>query len=281
MFFDDIFQLTVKLGSNVLGVQVGEAFYYNLLFIFLISFLSLMAFIIIKKSSSTLEYWKMPNMINLSVVIIVGIVSFFSSYLIVTNITYFSILTGDQNQPQTLGPVFLFMIIYITGGLFIINNKIGGDNESIPSEIKKFIPLSFKFCFALLFITLSQIFFLRFAHKLPFDFSLPYPPSYRDIVGGIGCLLLSILLIAEIIFKKEWLERKTKPFEKFLHENPRWILITISVIYLILGAGSLINKNFWSGLISVIFAAIVFTLSFYIKRILKRNVLKQNPDEKK
>lgn len=222
----------IELGSKILSYkdpQVGEYLLYQILAIIILSWFALCVFLIMKKPK-TLEHWRYPNFANISVISIVGGISFFISSLCLSVLSSFQKLLGDTELKVTFFPMLVFMSFYIILGLIVINERknIHSSGEYIPIEIKTFMKKSLTLFFGLVFILISLEAFLVLVGK---SSVAPGTNNISSVIGGILSLLVGGSFLAVTLA-----ETKTQlylnKFVRFSHNHPIWFVTLMVLIIL-------------------------------------------------
>lgn len=280
MEFVEIAILGSKLLSQAIGIsniKVGESIFYGFLIICIVGWISLFGFMLINKPRS-LKHWRVPNMVNISTIILVSLSGFTVSYLAVFNLGLFLLITEGTWEPIKFFYVVIFMIMYIALGLMEINKGREEDrgDELIPKELKIFIPRSIILTMSLVLVGISQLLFLRYTGNLPFSLNLPLPPSYRDLVSSF--LILFIGIIFFIFAINQTLLRNVEGWSR---KHPKMIFFSLSGIMFLLSIVSFVEKSFLDGSFLLVFSIITVITGLTINKILQKKEEKKEKKESK
>lgn len=272
----DIAEIAPKLFAKIFGftnLEVGESWFYNLIILLLIGWLSLFLFFIVKKRY-ILKEWKIPHLVNIGIIIIVSLISFTISYLFMLNLSLFLLL---DNATTYSSPPFsytmIFMGLYIYAGLSLIHEKLKikeDKKETIPKELELFLPRSIILLFGLIIIAISQLLFLNFLKLSPFNY---YLADVNGLQYAITSVLFLIMGIVIIIFALK--QSIIKKIDEYIKKNPRIPFIIFSILTLLLALSNFIHKkDILNGAISSVVSLLLILISIFfnkIKQIVKKD----------
>lgn len=195
---------------NVLGLGLSVNTLYQLIAIFIIGWLSLCAFLIVRKPHA-LEKWKYPDMANISTIAIVSVLGYVVSYLVVTNAYLLGLFdVSVKNNPPTFIVIIFTMVLYTFGLFYFLNDKNKNPHnpdEHIPIETKSFIKKSLLLSVSLGFFIFAQAVLLTI-NKInsPFYISTLSSSMTKSLIAfscflflGVGFLIMAL---KESIIKK-------------------------------------------------------------------------------
>ncbi len=268
-----VIEIGSKFLSYVLGfssIESNEMVLYRILAVFILGWLCLFGFLIIRKSKS-LKHWRIPHLVSISAIILVSSVGFFISYILILNFNMLIIITENINEPINFLTVLFFMIFYISFGLDSINKKLGnGENseELIPKEVGIFVWRSIMLGFGLLVVVLSQLFLLKYLGRLPFDLNVSPSPPWFYLAAFLFFFLAGILLCYFSLARKKSTEFFNK-MDKFMENNLRVPFIFMFVIFIIILIDKIIRKDSDNLIRSAFISAVFLVISIFIKKINK------------
>jgi hypothetical protein len=263
--FKDVIIQALGISNLEMGDYLLKAFLASII----IGWLSLFAFMLVKKPNS-LKNWRIPDLVNISTVSLIGLIGCVVSYLILINLNFFTILTGGPSSSIKLVHILIFMILYITTALSVINDrKKPTDLESdlVPSELRTFIPKSFMFSFGLLIIAVGQVFLLGAFSKAPYV--LTNGSIWRSIVTSGAFMLLGIFVLI-ITFFPAFMQKYLNKFQNYtIKNNPRKFLIFIAILIALTLVDTITKKDIFGIITGVIILIIIISLVIFFKPIIK------------
>lgn len=206
----------VETGNKLLSYLFGkydESFFFLFLLIFIISYLIILGFIVMKKPSF-LKEWKIPHMVNLGITAVLGILSYILSYLVVNAMYFLQLINKEVNavKPNQIVTLFFTSIILILGLTFASGKKKKEDNDLVPKALQSLIYPFIILILVLLFLVFSELTILSTISK---------DPALIVNYGAKDPVLLAILLLvfAVVTFLLGFYPKKFQRFSKKIDES--------------------------------------------------------------